>query len=156
MIDAALASLEAFGKASGLARSANIYAVTSAAHIMGLGLLFGSIAAIDLRLIGWARGLGAEALATLRRFAMAGLVLAVITGVLLASTKPFEYAANPFMLWKLAVLAAAIMNALAFELWSSRRGVAQALADRAGRWFGAASLTLWLAVIVLGRMIAFV
>jgi hypothetical protein len=155
MLDAALHALEGFGKASGLARSANIYAFTSAAHIVGLGLLLGAIAAIDLRLIGFVRALGAEALRLLRRFALMGLALALVSGVLLASTKPFEYAANPFMLWKLAVLGLAIANALAFERWAARRGLDTVLAQGAGRWFGLASLTLWLAVIWLGRMIAF-
>jgi hypothetical protein len=155
MLEAALHALEAFGKASGMARSASIYALTSAAHIMGLGLLFGSIVAVDLRLAGFGRALTGEAVATLRRITVTGLALAVATGVLLASTKPFEYAANPYMLAKLAMLALAIANALAFELWQRSRGLPAAIEAGAARLFGLASMALWIAVIILGRMIAF-
>ncbi len=155
MLEAGLAALEAFGKASGVARSAHVYALVSASHIVGIGMLFGAVAAIDLRLLGFARGLGPEALATLRRFARAGLLLALLTGALLASAKPFEYAGNPFMLWKLAVLALAVANALAFERMVARRGMEAMVDSPSARLFGLASLALWLAAIWLGRMIAF-
>jgi hypothetical protein len=155
MIEDLLRAMEAFGKASGVARSASVYAAVSATHIVGIGLLIGSIAAIDLRLMGRVRALGADAIGVLRRFSRAGVGLAVATGLLLATARPFEYAANPFMLAKLTALAAAVANALAFDIWARRRGLAMALDGAGARLFGLASLALWLLVIWLGRMIAF-
>jgi hypothetical protein len=148
--------LQAFGIASGVARSAWVYAFVSATHVVGIALLFGSIFAVDLRLIGLTRALDDAALVLLRRIARSGVLLAAVTGVALFSTRPDEYLANPMMLAKFAVLAAALVNAIAFE-WVARR---KPLRDIAGTWAGRSaallSLALWLGVIGLGRWVAFV
>lgn len=52
MFDAALTALEASALAEGLRASQYAYPLVNAAHILALAALFGSILALDLRLLG--------------------------------------------------------------------------------------------------------
>jgi hypothetical protein len=77
------------------------------------------------------------------------LLAAVVTGSLLFSVQPSDYASNPAFRVKLALVAAAIANAvlhtlMADRLWSAlRKGLATL------------SLVLWVLVLVAGRFIGF-
>lgn len=156
MLDALLQTLLSLGIATGVARSATVYVLVSAAHVLGIALLLGPIALVDLRLAGLLRSLDLAALAVLRRTAMFGVVLLLVTGVLLFSAKPLDYAANPAMRLKLLVITSGLANALAFE-WQARRvGLAAAISGHSAGLMGAVSLVLWLSALLLGRWIAFV
>lgn len=148
--------LEAFGLFSGVARSAPVYAATSAGHIAGIALLAGPVLLVDLRLAGWLSALDGPALRVLRAAAALGAAATLATGALLYAARPFEYAGNAAMQAKLLVVALALANALAFE-WAARR---DAPASRPGhpyaRAAGLASLLLWPLALVLGRWVAFV
>lgn len=151
-----VAILTGLGAVTGIALSSPVYATVSALHILGIALLVGGIALVDLRLVGLIRSLDEEAVRLLRRLAKAGASLAVATGILLVSARPSEYLGNRVFLAKLAVIAMALGNAALFE-WRSRRQPLPGLLDsRAGRLCGALSLLLWPVVIGLGRWIAFV
>lgn len=145
-----LDALAWLGLASGVARSSVAYALVSASHVLGIALLIGPIALADLSMLGLVRGFGREGVATLRKAARLGLALAAATGLLLISTKPFEYAANPALQAKLVVIALGVANAVAFE-WRWRQGREAFCREAAG-----ASLACWLAALLLGRWIAFV
>jgi hypothetical protein len=144
------------GQALGLAHSAALYAAVSALHITGIALLFGGIAPVALRFLGGMASLGEAAVRSLQRFAACGLLLAVCTGVLLISVKPADYLASPVVWAKFALIATATAHALWFH-WARRRSRVPVLdTPRAAlAASGAASLLLWLAVIGLGRWIAF-
>lgn len=146
MID--LAAIEAAPLARFLGTAPGAWAAVSALHILGIALLVGPIALVDLRLL---RLLGPSidpALPVLVRAAMGGLMLAAGSGAALAMVQASDYAANPAFLTKIALVAAAVANALALR---ARGGVA---ARRAAP-FAAASLLLWVGAVVAGRWIAF-
>jgi hypothetical protein len=133
-----------------------IYPAISALHILGIGLLVGSIATVDLRLLGV---LGAKldaAMPGLVRMALAGFALALTTGLLLVSVRIGNYAANPAFLAKMAILLAAGANALLLRLAAGSADVTPMLNTRRGRIAGSLSLTLWISAIFSGRWIAFV
>ncbi len=155
-MDALIAGLTAVGRISGVALFSPLYATVSALHILGLALLVGGIVLVDLRLAGLLRRLDIEAIALLRKSARTGAVLAVGTGLLLASARPAEYLANPAFLAKLAVVAAALANAALFEAMALRRPRGDLVDSSYGRSAGMVSLALWPVVIALGRWIAFV
>ncbi|MGL4243400.1 MAG: DUF2214 domain-containing protein [Beijerinckiaceae bacterium] len=146
--------LAALGLATGVQRSATVYALVSAAHVLGIALLFGPILLADLRLLGFLRTIDAPVIMALRRAAMLGTGLALAAGVLLLSAKPAEYAANRIVWAKFAVIALALANALRFE-WMWRRNGAALLED-GGRAAALLSIALWLTALLLGRWIAFV
>jgi hypothetical protein len=149
-----LDGLAALGLATGVARSATVYALVSASHILGVALLLGPILLADLALIRVLRGIDATALGVLRRTARAGALLAVAAGLLLLSAKPAEYAANAVVWAKLGIVAVGLLNALVFEMRFRRVGPEAMLAGR-GRTQAAASVALWLTALLLGRWIAF-
>lgn len=143
----------ALGHATGLTRSATIYAAVSALHVFGIALLVGPILLVDLRLTGRLRALDLAAVSVLRRTARIGVGLVLVTGVLLASTRPAEYLENRVFQAKLAVVALALINALVFE-WRTRAAGGDVMS--LGGVAGLLSLSLWLLALLLGRWIAFV
>jgi hypothetical protein len=148
--------LEAIGSWPGavwLRQSATAYLFVNAAHILGIGLLLGSILPLDLRLLGFLRRFPLDVLRPfLVRFAAAGLTLAAITGSWLFSVKPTEYFANEALRWKVALLATAIVN-VTFQ----HRGIKAPAYELtpATRIRAALSLGLWVSALVAGRWIGF-
>lgn len=153
MIAEFLAGLEASPLAAGLRGSVWLYPLVNAAHIVGVALLFGAIVPLDLRLMGFFKG---TEKATLSRVSVAvaatGLALAISAGSLLFITDARDYLASNLFRAKMIVLLLALVNVVSVSRLSRRTGV------RAGaclRVAAAASIGLWLAVIVLGRLVGY-
>ncbi|HYG44420.1 MAG TPA: DUF2214 domain-containing protein [Bordetella sp.] len=133
------------------------YLLVNAAHICAIGVLLGTIAALDLRLLGTARALPLSAAAPyLARMAAAGLLLAVLTGAWLFSVQPAQYLGNTAFQAKLALVALGSLNALWLHAGRSwPRILADAPVPASARLHAALSLLLWPATIVAGRWIGF-
>ena len=146
-----LAALEASYPASLMRTSFVLYPVVNAIHILAIGALVTGALLMDLRLLGFAGSLSPDSVIIhLRPVAIASLVAAVVTGLLLFSVRPTEYAANPAFLVKMGLLALAVLNAGLFTLGKAhrRRGIAM--------WIGVSlSMLLWPAVLLAGRFIGF-
>lgn len=134
------------------------YALVNTAHVLGIALLFGAVAVLDLRLLGVWRGVPLEALARpASAVAATGLAAALPSGLLLLSTQAVEYEANPFFWIKLAAAGLGVLNLLLLRRtpgWRSlqdrERGPSRALVTG-----GAVSLACWLTAVVAGRLIAY-
>jgi len=148
-----LEALEASPPASILRTSFYLYPVVNALHILAIGALGTTAALMDLRVLGLGRMVPvATVLNYLRPVAIGSLVLALITGVLLLSVRPLEYIFIPVFQVKLALIAIATINALAFEVLDRRRsGEGAAL-----KILALLSLILWPTVLLCGRFIGFV
>lgn len=129
-------------------------------HVIGLTLVFGTIAIIDLRLMGLAstnrpfQRLAADTLT----WTWVAFALSALTGALMFITNAAVYYHNAYFRAKIALLALAAINMLMFEL-TTRRTVAQwdrdSSAPPLGRAVAAVSLVIWISVIITGRMIGF-
>lgn len=160
MLEAIAASIEATALSQALRSSLWLYPLVNTAHIVGIALLVGGIAPLDLRLLGcWRTVPLAPLVRTLVPMAMAGLILAMLSGLLLLATRPLDYVVEPLFGIKMAALAAAVLNALALRLSPHWRSMAVTGGDDGVRpaWRFAAllSLTLWLGVLTAGRLIAY-
>jgi hypothetical protein len=123
------------------------YAAANIGHVFGLALLFGAIVPLDLRRLGLAPGLEERTLARLLvPVAAAGLLLALATGLLLASARLSEYLASPLFLAKMGLIVLAFLAIAAATLRPSAA---------MGRAAAMASLLLWSAVIVCGRLLGY-
>lgn len=141
-------------------QSVFIYPAANITHIVGLAVLAGGLAMLDLRLLGWFRGTRpADIIPLARRLVVAALAVQVASGLLLFIAEASHVAMNPAFQLKLALIAIALANALLL----GRMPAAEL--DRMGpvdsfpigvRIAAAASLTLWLSIAVLGRVIAYV
>ena len=127
-------------------------------HFIGLTLLFGSIAAWDLRLIGFVKEVPVAAFHKLVPFAVLGFAINVASGSMFLVTFPNQYVYNPAFQLKVLCLMLAGLNVMVFYLTSFRQIATLESGQQApppGRLSGAVSLALWLTVIVCGRMITF-
>ena len=152
-LDRALEAIEQAGPIAALRGSYLAYPLVNALHILGIGLLFGAIVALDLRLIGWRRAAGsADAVASLLLpVAITGLLVAIPAGLLLFATDARAYAASPLFQAKMLVVALAIANALWLRASERRRPST----DQRAAIAAAASILLWLGAIVLGRLVGY-
>lgn len=158
MLTALLLSLGETALASALRQSDIGYPLTGSAHILGLGLLAGSIVTLDLRILSIIkRGSLSELAPLLSRVAACGLMLAILTGVLLFSVQPAHYLGNSAFLLKLSLISLALMNVFVVHCLPSWRAIlAGQPATLLLKLSACVSLTLWLAIITTGRWIAFV
>lgn len=153
-----LAGLESTALATTLRGSTWLYPLVNAGHIAGIALLFGAIAAFDLRLLGAWRTTLLDALSrVLVPVAMTGLIIAALAGSLLFITKAREYAASPLFQTKMLTLCIEVANALAYHTLSRRRREPGSAPPSVPlqRFHGAVSITAWLSVIVLGRLVGY-
>lgn len=154
MLDGWLAAIETAPVTEWLRLSGWAYATVNTLHVVGIALLFGSIVPLDLRLAGWRRTDASRAALArlLLPVAKTGFALAALSGLLLFAPDARTYAASPLFQAKLAVIAAALLNAglLSRVDWSAPRRSDGRLAAAGG-----ISLLLWLTTIALGRWIAY-
>lgn len=143
-----------------LERSTWMYPAVETAHILGLGLLVGAAALLDLRLLGVARALPVRRVMGLALpVVWLGFALAAVSGALLLATDASETALKPVFVAKVSLIVLAGLNAAFFHLRTARTvnawdaGVRPPLAARLA---GLASLTLWAVILTLGRLIAYV
>ena len=150
-------ALGAWPGAALLQGSGTAYLLVNAAHILGVALIVGAIAPLDLRLLGLFSSAPLAALAPpLTRTAGFGVALALVTGSWLFTVAPANYAANGAFLAKLGLLAAALGN---FGLQHANPAFRAALAGGAitprVRVQALLSVALWLGVLLAGRWIGF-
>lgn len=141
-----------------------VYPIINATHIIGIAFLVGGIVPLNLRLIGL---LQLVPVATLARIcvpiAATGLGLAVISGLMLFSVKPVDYIKTDIFVAKMALIGAALINIVLVRFNPSWREMVQAEdsimntsePDLKLRIAGAVSITVWIAVLFLGRFVGY-
>ena len=130
--------------------------VVESVHFIGLTLLFGAIAAWDLRLLGMAKHVPIVAFHRLVSFAVLGFAINALSGSLFLMTEPDQYLYNPAFHFKLLFIALAGLNVMVFYFAVFRRvsGLAPGADEpHSLKVFGAVSLMCWTGVIVCGRLI---
>ena len=159
-IAAFLASLESSGIANRIRDSLYIFPLLESIHVFGLAMVFGTIAIVDLRLLGIAstRRPFARLASDILKWTWAAFALTVATGALMFITNAGVYYHNFFFRAKMVMLALSGLNMLVFELTAGRtihRWDKQASAPLAGKTAAALSLVMWISIIFLGRWIGF-
>jgi hypothetical protein len=127
-------------------------------HFIGMSMLIGIVGAIDLRVLGLARGLPIHPLHRLLPLAFIGFGINLVTGIMFFCHDPYVYAFNPSFRVKMLLILLAGLNALWFRLgvfidvdkWGP--GIE---ASRLAKVISALSLLIWIGVIIAGRFIAF-
>ena len=135
----------------GLASHPWAYPAFEVVHIIGIALLVGNLALVELRVLGLGRDLPMLPLGALAlRLSLAGFALAATSGLLMFSARPAELLANQAFLFKLVLLALCGVNAALFHVRGGLRRI-----DTVAKLQTALSLGLWIAVIICGRWIAY-
>ncbi|WP_218578869.1 DUF6644 family protein [Vineibacter terrae] len=151
------AALEASAWALTVRDSTWIYPLANLTHLLGLVMLVGPIASLDLRLLGVARAIAASDLSRLLTpIAVIGLVLSLASGSVLFVADAGALARNEVFLAKMALLALGALNAVAFRwLWHHRLHQWDVRPPLAGRLQALASIFIWLGTATFGRLIAY-
>ncbi|MDY6947690.1 MAG: DUF6644 family protein [Pseudomonadota bacterium] len=136
------------------------FPILETVHVLAIALVVGTIAIVDLRLLGVAahRGSADRLIAELLPYTWVAFVLAVIAGALLFASNAPTYAHNLAFQLKAGLIVLAGLNMAAFHLTTYRRiahwDEAQS-PPTAARVAGATSLCLWVVVVFLGRWVGF-
>lgn len=158
-IVSALEWLETTGLAEMVQQEIWLYTALIITHIVGMVLLAGSAWMFDLRLLGRSKHVAISDMAShLLPWARFGFALALVSGfVLFMSGATFYYEMTSFRI-KLALIAAALINANAFHLfifthhdvpWNKN-----APTPITARLIAILSLTLWFSAIISGGVLA--
>lgn len=135
------------------------YPATEALHILGIGLLFGSIAIVDLRLMGLGRRLPVSALTAFAvPWSLAGFVLAATTGLLMFTAHVAEFITLPVFMLKMGLILAGGINAAILHtgvLRDTRAWDTGTPTPLAAKVAGGLSIALWIGVVACGRLLAY-
>jgi uncharacterized membrane protein len=126
-------------------------------HFIGLCLLFGVVLLVDLRMLGFLKGIPYSTLHRLLPWGVLGFGVNVVTGILFfIGAPPDFYVDNPVFIWKLALILVAGANALYFTVfeqpWTLGAGDTPPVAAKVA---AASGILLWTGVIFCGQMLPF-
>lgn len=160
MLDTLLHGLEATRIATAIREGETWFPWIECVHVLALTLVLGSIAFVDLRLLGLrsrdrsVRETTAEALP----LTWCAFIVALLSGGLMFASNAVAYAHNPYFQAKIALIAVAGMNMLSYHGLVGRDADSWRTADSTplrARLVGGASLALWIAIAACGRWIGF-
>lgn len=158
-----LGALEASGLGQAMRQWLWLYPAVETVHIVGIGLLFGSVAVLDLRLLGLSRNIPVSRLARhVLPWTAASFLLIVPSGLMMFTAHASDFISSPVFVVKMCLIMAAGINAAIFhavvfpsvEVWDSEE-MRQLVPPPSARVSAALSLLVWISVIACGRLLAY-
>jgi hypothetical protein len=130
------------------------FPLTECFHIAAMALSIGTIALVDMRLLGLgiARRTAGEVLADTELWTLAGLAIVITSGLLIFSSDPVAYVRNGPFLFKMAMLVTAIV----YNYTIHRRVARGTPSSFTRKVVAGVSLALWCSLVFAGIFIAFV
>ncbi|HTG96381.1 MAG TPA: DUF6644 family protein [Burkholderiales bacterium] len=159
----ALGALEASGLGQAMRQWLWLYPAVEIVHIVGIGLLFGSIVVFDLRLLGFSRNLSVKRLAShVLPWSAGSFLLIVPSGLLMFTAHASEFIDSEVFVVKMLLIMAAGVNAALFhtitfrtaDVWDSEE-MRKLPPPPSARLAGGLSLLIWISVIACGRLLAY-
>ncbi len=128
-------------------------------HFFGLSLMLGALFVVDLRLVGFFRGLSISGTLQLLPWASLGFGINLLTGLMFLVGDPERYLNHTGFRIKMLLIVLAGLNVLWFILrigrpiqtWPSHSNT-----PLEAKLIGALSLVLWFGVLIMGRLIPYV
>jgi hypothetical protein len=128
-------------------------------HYFGLSLLLGTVGLFDLRVLGVAKGIPPRAIHRLIPWGVGGYGLNVLTGIVFFAGHPDQYFYNNAFRFKALFMVLAGINLMVFygtSLFEDMKTLAPgARAGLVTKIIAGTSLSMWLAVLVCGRLLTF-
>ena len=156
-----LLALKETGFATAMREHETLFPWMEATHVLAIAAVVGTISIIDMRLMGLPahRKSVRQLMKDVLPLTWVAFVIAVISGFLLFSAQPVKY----FALWefkaKMGLLLLAGLNMVYFHMVTFRNvHLWDELASTppAAKIAGLLSLTLWIGVVIFGRVLGFV
>jgi len=134
--------------------SASLIAVLEIIHLIGLTLLIGTIVMVDSSLLGF--GIGRHPVSRIARelssWTLAGLVIMLLSGPVLLSSRAVRYYSTPAFWIKMNLLSAALI--VHFTIHRKATYADPPVPRRRAGWIAILSLALWISVALAGKGIA--
>lgn len=125
-------------------------------HFIGLCLLFSVILPVNLRMLGLMKNVSFASLHRLLPWAIAGLAINIITGMVFFLAAPEQYTGNPAFYWKILFFLLAGANLLYLTAWDEAWSVETGRsAPLSAKTMAVASMFLWFGVVFWGRLMPF-
>jgi len=137
-----------------------MFPIVESVHVLGLCLFMGIAVMWDFRLLGisWSDVPAIEVKRRLMPWMKLGAVVMVVSGIFVYLNDPIRYYTNVFFRIKFVMLALAVLNAWVFETGIHRKIAEwdrEVRTPMVAKLAGVASLVLWSAIVIAGRMIAY-
>ncbi|HXZ52358.1 MAG TPA: DUF6644 family protein [Burkholderiales bacterium] len=153
-----LAAIESLPLAVALRAPGALHGAVAIVHLTGVALLVGSVAVLDLRLLGLSRTIPVRRLAAhVLPWTAASFLLIVPSGLLLFLARAGELIGSPLFALKMMLILAGGTNAALFHAGVFRgaeRWDTQVMPPAAARLAAALSLGVWFSVLACGRLLA--
>ena len=159
----ALGAIENSGLGQAMRQWLWLYPSVEIIHVVGIALLFGSIAVLDLRLLGLGRHISVRSLGKhVLPWTAGAFLLIVPSGLMMFVAHASDFISSPLFVVKMCLIMAAGMNAAIFhavtyrtaDVWDSEE-MRKLPPPPSVRTFAAISLLLWISVIACGRLLAY-
>ena len=126
-------------------------------HFVGLVLLFGIVLLVNLRMLGVLTGVAFADVQRLLPWAVAGLGINIVTGMLFFLASPEQYTQNTAFAWKMGAILLASLTLLYATMVDEHQdwkwGVPAVIVHKI---VAVASIVLWVGVIFLGRFLPYI
>jgi hypothetical protein len=153
-----LAALQASPMSTWVREASTIWAYPTilTLHTIGLGVLVGVNAAVDLRVLGFGARIPLEPMEKFFPAMWAGFWVNAVTGVLLFSADPIEKGTTVLFMVKLGLVVAGVVLMVALRRAVYRKANHRPLSvSGPAKAFAAASLCVWVIATAAGRMMAY-
>jgi uncharacterized membrane protein len=134
-----------------------VWPICEVFHFVGLCLLFGVTLLVNLRLAGFISGFPLADLNRLLPWAVAGLGINIVTGMLFFLAAPEQYTQNSTFTWKMGLVLLGGLSLLYPTMFDEEPDSAFDILHAAmtRRLIGVCSLVIWIAVIFFGRFLPY-
>jgi len=134
-----------------------VWPICEVFHFVGLCLLFGVTLLVNLRLAGFISGFPLADLTRLLPWAVAGLGINIVTGMLFFLAVPEQYTQNSTFTWKMGLVLLGGLSLLYPTMFDEEPDSAFDILHAAmtRRLIGVCSLVIWIAVIFFGRFLPY-
>jgi hypothetical protein len=134
-----------------------VWPICEVFHFVGLCLLFGVTLLVNLRLAGFISGFPLADLNRLLPWAVAGLGINIVTGMLFFLAAPEQYTQNSAFTWKMGLVLLGGLSLLYPTMFDEEPDSAFDILHAAmtRRLIGVCSLVIWIAVIFFGRFLPY-
>ena len=132
-----------------------VWPISEIFHFVGLCLLFGVVLLVNLRMLGVVTGVPSVDVNQLLPWAMLGLVINVVTGMLFFLASPDQYTQNTTFAWKIGAVLLGGLSLLFPAMVNENSGLKPDAYAAITRAVGGTSICLWVVVIFLGRFLPY-
>ncbi len=135
------------------------YPISLTAHSIGMAIMVGIVAIIDLRVAGFFSSISLSSLRTALKFAWLGFIVNLISGFALFTVQASYFVGHTAFLVKVGAIVLAVINAVILQKMLTANSAdwdgGLAIPSKAKK-LAITSLLLWLIAVIAGRLIAYV